>query len=93
MLDSVKMQISLTQERYGNMIKCLQCINKHASKVKIRDVARTLGYIVSSFPAIPSGAAHYMWLEQDKIKALRSSNGNFETIMTLSNSALQDISW
>ena len=42
-LDSVKMQISLTQKRHQNILKYLQYISQHASKVKIRDVARTLG--------------------------------------------------
>ena len=67
-LDSVKMQISLTPKRHQNMSECLQYISQHASKVKSHDDARTLGYMVSSFPAIPFGAAHYRWLEQDKIK-------------------------
>ena len=75
------------------MFKYLQYLNHHASMVKIREVTRTLGYMVSSFPAILFGAAHYRWLEQDKIKALKSSKGNFEKMMTLSNSALQDIRW
>ena len=69
-LDSVAMQISLTQKRFEKILKVLRYINQHASMVKIRDVVRTLGYMVSSFPAIPFGAAHYRCLEQDKVKAL-----------------------
>ena len=92
-LDSVKMQISLTPKRHQNMLECLQYISQQASKVKIHDVARTLGYMASSFPAIPFGAAHYRWLEQDNSKALKLSKGNFDKMMTLSKSALQDISW
>ena len=52
-LDSVAMQISLTQKRFEKILKFLRYINQHASIVKIRDVARTLGYMVSCFPAIP----------------------------------------
>ena len=61
--------------------------------VNIRDVARTLGYMVSSFPAITFGAAHYRCLEQDKVKALQISQGNFDKMMTLSDSAIQDSDW
>ena len=75
MLDAVKIQISLTPKRHQNMLECLQNISQHASKVKIRDVTRIVGYMVSSFPAIPFGAAQYRWLEQDKTKALKSSKG------------------
>ena len=92
-LDSVAMQISLTRKRFEKILKFLRYINQHASMVKIRDVARTLGYMVSSFPAIPFGAAHYRCLEQDKVKALQISKGNFDKMMTLSDSAIQDIDW
>ena len=74
---------------------CLNACNTsiNVSKVKLRDFTRTLRYMVSSFLAILFGTPHYRWLEQDKIKALKSSKGNFEKIMTSSNSALQDNSW
>ena len=72
-LDSVKKQTLLTQNYIQNMLKCLQYISQHASKVKSHDIQRTLGYMVSSFPAIPSSAAYYGWLGQYRSKALKNS--------------------
>ena len=92
-LNSVTMKITLTPKRYGKVVQFLKFIRENALKVKIRDVARTLGYMVSSFPAIPFGGAHYRWLEQDKIRALRASKGDFDKIMTLSSSALRNVEW
>ena len=49
--------------------------------------------MVFSFPAIPFGAVHYRCLEQDKGKELQMSKGHFDKMMTLSDSAIQDIAW
>lgn len=92
-LNSVTMKITLTPKRYEKVLKFLQFIRDNASKVKIRNVARTLGYMVSSFPAIPFGGAHYRWLERDKIRALKASKGDFEKMTTLSSSAISNIEW
>lgn len=92
-LNSVTMKITLTPKRYDKVLQFLNFIRENASKVKIRDVARTLGYMVSSFPAIPFGGAHYRWLEQDKTRALKASKGDFEKKMALSSSAISNVEW
>ena len=92
-INSVTMTIALTPKRYDKVISFLQFIRDNAPRVKIRDVAKTLGYMVSSFPAIPFEAAHYRWLEKDKIKALKASKGKFDKFMTLNVRALKNIEW
>ena len=90
-LNSVTMKITLTPKRYDRVLQFLKFIRENALKVKIRHVARTLGYMVSSFPAIPFGG--YRWLEQDKTRALKASKSDFEKMMTLSPSALRNVEW
>ena len=90
-LNSVTMKITLTPTHYDNVLLFLKFICENAPKVKKQK--RTLGYMVSSFPAIPFGDAHYRWLEQDKTWALKASKGDFEKMMTLSSSALRNVEW
>ncbi len=92
-INYVTMIISLTPKRYDKVINFLQFIRDNAARVKIRDVAKTLGYMVSSFPAVPFGAAHYRWLETEKIKALKASKGNFDKFMPFSVPPLKHIEW
>ena len=51
----------------------------------IRDVARLLGLMTSSFPGVMYGALHYRALEMDKTCALKQNKGNFDRPMTLSS--------
>ena len=41
----------------------------------IRNVAKVLGLIVSSFPTIAYGPLHYQYLEQTKPQLLKLANG------------------
>ncbi len=91
-LNSVTMRITLTPKRYDKVVTSLNLLH-NASSIKIRDVARALGYMVFSFPAIPFGGAHYRWLERAKTKALKFAEGNFDKFMSLPPSAINDIEW
>lgn len=59
----------------------------------IRNVAKVLGLIVSSFPTIAYGPLHYQYLEQDKTTALKTSKWNFDTKICLSSQAREDLKW
>ncbi|XP_013393362.1 uncharacterized protein LOC106161058 [Lingula anatina] len=49
--------------------------------------------MVSSFPAIPHGPLYYRQVENDKIKALKLSCGNFDSCMNLSQTSMNDLLW
>ena len=46
--------------------------------MSIRELARILGNIAASLPAVTFGLLHYRHLERDKIRALEYYKGNFE---------------
>ena len=57
----------------------------------MRELARILGKIVTSFPAVTFGPPHYRHLERDKISALKYHKGNFEGKISLSGKAVSEI--
>ena len=59
----------------------------------IREVARVIGLIVSSFPGVQFGELHYRYLEHNKIVALQANKGDFDALMTLSQEARADLHW
>ena len=61
--------------------------------VLIREVAQTVGMMVSNFPGVMFGQLYYRHVEKDKIKSLRESDGDFDTQMSLSQEALNDLNW
>jgi len=65
----------------------------HPSNVCIRDVAKAVGYMVSSLPAGPFGGIYYRKLENEKINALKSANGNFDATMAVTAPALAELKW
>ena len=92
-LDSVKMTITLTKERkekiYGS---CTSLLDKDGSTV-IRELAQTIGNLVSAFRAVPYGQLYYRGLEDCKIKALKISKGNFDKPTQLTAKALNELIW
>ena len=71
---------------------CKQLISSH-SRCIIRDVARVVGSLVAYCQGTKEGRLHYRNLERDKIMALRKQLGNFDGFMSLSNDAMQDLSF
>ena len=59
----------------------------------IRDIAKAVGYMVSCLPAVPYGGIHYRQIESERIKALKSSLGNYDSYMSLSANAVKEINW
>ncbi len=91
-LDSVKMTISLTGEKAAALAELCQALID-LGKVKIREVARVLGKIISSLPGVMYGALYYREIEKDKTQALKQNAGNFESYMTLSDNANKELNW
>ena len=65
----------------------------NSSTHTIRDVAHVIGLIVSSLPATDYGALYYKQLELNETKALRSSCGNFDALMNLSEGSKAELLW
>ena len=59
----------------------------------IRDVAKLLGKLSSSFIAVKMGRLHYRSLERAKVKNLKASRGNFDKTMVLDGQRKLDILW
>ena len=92
-IDSVKMTITLTEDKILKTLQLLNFATCHASSIRIRDIARVIGYLVSSLPAVQYGALYYRYLEMDKVQALNLSKGNFEADMTVSNQGIIEMKW
>ena len=90
--NSANMTLKLTPERALKLkTACLETLE--AATPHIRDVARLLGLMTSSFPGVMYGALHYRALEMGKTCALKQNKGNFDRPMTLSSEAKSDIQW
>ena len=75
-IDSVNMIVRLTEDKIFKIKGILQCTIHNSHSVKIRDIARIIGYMISSLPAVRYGALYYRYLEIDKITALKQSKGD-----------------
>jgi hypothetical protein len=70
---------------------CMQL--KQTTSPPIREVARIIGKIVSSFPGTTHGPLYYRDLEQDKSLALKHNKGDYEAKMVLSTAARLELDW
>ena len=77
------MTITLTQEM-ALALQTAWTMLLNTAFPSIREVARVLGKIVSSFPGVMYGALSYRHIEHDKSSALRNNRWNFDRRMPLS---------
>ena len=91
-LNSLDMSVSITDCNFRKFLdtadKILQC-----TIIPIRLVARLVGIMVSFFPGVEYARLFYRQLEIEKSIALKTSGWNFESDMTLSETAKDDIVW
>lgn len=59
----------------------------------IRMVARVIGKVIATFPAVEYGPLYYRSMERDKIAALRQNRGHFDRKMKLSLEAKEELKW
>jgi len=62
-------------------------------KETIRYIAKVIGNIMASFPAVPFGKLFYKCLEKEKTAALKRNRGNFDKLMSLSVLAQAELTW
>ena len=63
------MTLSLTDEKKNKITILTDCVGK--CEISLRELARILGNIVASFPAVTYGPLHYRHLEREKIAGLK----------------------
>ena len=56
-------------------------------------MARVLGLMVSTFSAVEFAPLNYRNIEKEKISALKSSQGNFESTMYISDEMKSELKW
>ena len=91
-LDSVSMRITLTIDRISSIKQACDELLAKQNPV-IREVARVIGLMVSSFPGVMYGPLHYNSLEMGKAEALKKMKGNFDRKMSLSADAKVELQW
>ena len=90
--DTVKMSITLTEEKKQSIYRLCQNILSNY-QVTIRDLAQTIGVIVSSFRAVPYGQLYYRELEKCKVQSLARSVGNFDRKAYISEKGADELQW
>lgn len=91
-INSETMTVSLPPEKkdtIANECRNLQC----KQTAKIREVARVLGLIVSSFSAVDLARLHYRDIEKAKIIALKQSAGDFDEFMNITPLMRKELIW
>lgn len=92
-LDSVKMEVSLTQDKILKFREIASELLEGPRRIKIRKVAALIGLMTAYAPALLFGGVHIKTLEIQKNAALARNRGNFERFMSLSEESKQDINW
>ncbi|XP_060587405.1 uncharacterized protein LOC132742914 [Ruditapes philippinarum] len=91
-IDSDLMLVTLPQEKQDHIKEICRSL-KNSHKVTIREVARVIGVLVASFPAVDYGKLYYRAMEKQKIQALKSNYGNFEAEMIITLEMKHDLQW
>ena len=82
-IDSVSMTVFLPAEKVQTIVsECRKLVSK--CQASVRQVARVLGLMVSSFSAVEYGPLFYRKVELAKIHALQVNCGNYDFIMPIS---------
>ena len=92
LLNSRTMTVTLTSKKVTKIVAACEHLLKQRS-ITIRELASLIGTLVSTFPGVELGPLHYRTLEHDKDLALKRSNGNFDSEMSLSPPSIDDVKW
>ena len=88
-LNSVTMTVKLKKVKKKRSLKtdCIKFMEKAKWGVKIRDTAKIVGKLISSFPGVLHGPLMYRNEDMDKTSAQTLSKGNFNTYKMVSAEA------
>jgi len=86
------MQVILPQHKVQLIVKeCNDMMLK--TEDTIRNVAKLIGLVVSTFSAVEYGPLHYRAAEREKTKALIFSKGNYDANMSITTQMKQEFQW
>ena len=91
-IDSRDMTVSLPRDKIVKIVNFLSLLVSKET-CSIRELARGIGLIVSTFLAVGAGKRHYRRLEILKTAALHLNCGNFEAMLTLTDQARSELQW
>ncbi len=86
------MTVSLTSEK-AKKLKVVVTRLLSSNRPLIRDVARVIGLIISTFPGVMFGPLYFHTTEAEKAQALKLNQGNFDTHMEQSTNAKCELRW
>ena len=69
------MTVSLTQDKKTKIKTLLSSLLENSCCVKIREVAKVIGHLISGLPGVKYGALYYRNLEMIKVAALKLTKG------------------
>ena len=84
------MIVMLTEDKIHKLKHLLTFSMDNAHSLRIRDIARLIGHLVWSLPAVKYGTLYLRYLEMDKIKC---SKGNFYAHMAISEKGVSEMQW
>ena len=92
-LNSVSMTIHLTEPKHKRILGLIENVMKSKSKkISIRQLAKVIGNLISTFPACDDGQLHYRDLEREKIRSLRV-HGSWSHHIRLSEICIAQLCW
>ena len=95
-INSVTMTVRLTTIKKAELQEFCSWVLSLADTPKaisIRDIAKLLGKITSTFIGVPEGKLHYRKLERAKTEALSVHRGKYERPIHISEDARKEIRW
>lgn len=91
-IHSKDMTVTLPHEKVLLIVQECLSLSKRIYET-IRKVARVLGLLVSTFSAVEYGRLHYREIEKEKIQALKTSKGDFDSEMIVTENMKIDLLW
>lgn len=91
-IDSETMTVQMTEERKQKLFDTA-CKILYQNQTSVRELARLIGLIVASFPAVKFGPLFYRHLEDDKIKALKHNSHDYDGEAMVSPESKEEINW
>lgn len=91
LIDSQQMKILLTEEKIGHLSAACKMVRQQGF-LSARELARLIGKLTATLPAIFPAPLWYRELQRLKNQALRSSH-SFETSVLLTQEALLELDW
>ena len=91
-INFLEMTISLTTEKKTSLLElCHRTMQ--SDQITIRDLARLIGKLVSSFPGVAYDPLFYRDLEMAKTEALKLKRGSYDVTMVLSDDMKSELQW